>query len=339
MNMKEKRFGKYFLFSLLGLLTASFYPLYMGVKVILDMIGDGRVAKENYPKYIIPYTPVALALLTAVLLLPLCVKYLKKYALAGGSAVGIVTFFAFEWLFENKIVVASANLGLGVTLKNWQMYMCYIPSPGELPPGYKEQTPVEILMGNYNPAFKLHFYLISVLLILSILNCLYGFAQVTVTGERKKVKPLILQSVATVLFLGLCILACFTAFFRDGDLQVSPLSACLMALFFIIFGLVGGVYLGSFLMGKKKTLSVLLPAVCASLLTLAMYVGEAILLHGNLYILGSGFFYAPLPLIVLSLADILIVLLSGALSGSLLFLCNRKKPSAPAETADLSETI
>ena len=55
--MKNKQFNRYYLLSCIGVLIASYYPLYMGVRVISDMIIDGTVLKENYPKYIIPYTP------------------------------------------------------------------------------------------------------------------------------------------------------------------------------------------------------------------------------------------------------------------------------------------
>ena len=52
---------KYYLLSLVGILIASFYPLKMGICVISDVIRDGYVLQENYPKYVIPYTPVSLS--------------------------------------------------------------------------------------------------------------------------------------------------------------------------------------------------------------------------------------------------------------------------------------
>ena len=58
MDMKNKHFNRYYLLSCIGVLIASYYPLSMGVRVIADMIIDGTVLKENYPKYIIPYTPL-----------------------------------------------------------------------------------------------------------------------------------------------------------------------------------------------------------------------------------------------------------------------------------------
>ena len=101
--MKNKRFGRYYLFSCMGVLLASCYPLWMGVRVITDMILDGAVMKENYPKYIIPYTPICLAILLGVLLLPLCMKLFRRFALLGGGMLSTGTFFALEILFEEKI--------------------------------------------------------------------------------------------------------------------------------------------------------------------------------------------------------------------------------------------
>lgn len=321
--MKNKLFSKYYLFSCIGVLLASCYPLSMGVSVISDMITDGTVFKENYPKYIIPYTPICLAVLIGVLIMPLCIKQLNQFALVGGSALAIVTFFALEILFEQKVVVTTAET---VTkLEDWQMFMCYAPPGGwgETVTTYKTQTAVEILMGNYNPAFKLHFYIISVVLILSILNCLYGFGQMIKNGDKRRLKPLIIQSVCSLIFLGLCILACFTAFWRDGSIQVSPLSAALMTAFFIILGVTTGVYAGSFLLGKRNFVSIWIPALISSVMTFLMYIGEMILLSGHLYRLGTGFIFDSIPGIVFAPADLLTIAASGCVTALIFILLNR----------------
>lgn len=329
--MKNKQFNRYYLLSCIGVLIASCYPLSMGVRVITDMIIDGTVLKENYPKYIIPYTPICVAVIIGVLLMPLCIKLLKRFALFGGSFVATGVFFVFELLFEQKVVVSTAETV--VQLDDWQMYMCAVPPPGgwgeseglnETITTYRTQTSVEILMGDYNPAFKLHFYIISVVLILTILNCLYGFGQMVKTGEKKRLKSLILQSVSSLTFLGLCILACFTAFWRDGNIQVSPLSAVLMAAFFILLGVTVGIYAGSFLLGKKIGISVVVPAVLSSVMTGFMYVGELILLNGHLYRFGKGFLFDAISSLVLAPVDIIIIIISGCVTALLFCLLNRK---------------
>ena len=107
--MDKKIFRRYWLSSILGALLLSFYPLLMGVSVIRDMIVDGTVTKENYPKYIIPYTPIAFAVIIGVLLMPLIVKLFKRLSTVVASVLSVGAFFGFELLFENKVVVTSTE--------------------------------------------------------------------------------------------------------------------------------------------------------------------------------------------------------------------------------------
>ena len=329
--MRNKRFNRYYLLACLGVLLASFYPLWMGVRVIADMIMDGTVLKENYPKYIIPYTPISIAILVFVGLMPVCMGKCKKYAFWVAVIGAVALFFGIELLFEQKVVVSGMET---VTkLENWQMSMCYIPPEGwgETVTTYKQQTAVDILMGEYNPAFKLHFYVISVALIAAVLNALYGFGAMVQSGDKTRLKALSLQSVCTVLFLGLCILACFTAFWRDGSIRVSPLSATLMVIFFIILGVTAGLFAGSFLLKKSRFTAIWIPGIIASAMTLLMYIGEMILLNGHLYIYGKGFLFESLPGIVLAPADLLVILASGGITLGICRILNGKKPRKIAE--------
>ena len=338
MNVKNKAFNRYYLFSCLGVLIASYYPLSMGVRVITDMLVNGTVMKENYPKYIIPYTPISVAIIAGVLLMPLFIKVFKRFAFAGGAAVATGVFFGSELLFEQKVVVSTAET---VTkLEDWQMYMCYVPPEGwgETVTTYKTQTAVDILMGDYNPAFKLHFYIISIVLIITILNCLYGFGQMIKNGDKKRCKPLILQSVCSLVFLGLCILACFTAFWRDGSIQVSPLSASLMTVFFILLGVNVGVFLGSFLLGKRKLVSIWVPAISSAVMTLLMYIAEMFLLNGHLYIFGSGLLFDGLPGIVFAPIDLLVILLSGCITALVFTLLNSGQDGLKVKQNELNHS-
>ncbi|MBQ3228324.1 MAG: hypothetical protein IJB43_07050 [Clostridia bacterium] len=320
--MKNKVLNRYYLCSLAGVLIASFYPIWMGVKVVSDMIRHGTVYAEDYPKYIIPYTPIALAVIVGVALMPILIKKLEKLALAAGTGVSLIVFFASELMLESMVTVTRTFTGIFSTLEGWQMYMCYIP-----PEGFEERTwtEVDVLMGEYSPAFKLHFYVISVVLIISILNCFYGFAKMIVTGDSSRKKTLILQSVVSAAFLGMCIWACFTAFYRNGDITVSPLSAVLMCAFFLLFGVTVGIYIVSFTIGKKKLFSVWLPSLSAVLVTLVMYIGEIVLLSGNLYRFGEGFFFDGIKGIVLAPVDIAVVLLSGVITSMIALSIDSKE--------------
>ena len=234
--MKNKTFRWFYALSMLGVLIASAWPLCMGVRVVRDMIVQGTVMGEDYPKYIIPYLPVALAVIIGVALMPLLIGYCRKYALLAASGVGMGVFLTSELMLENWVIVTDTVMA---KLESWQMYMCYVS-----PDMFETRTwrAIDVLIGEYSPWFKLHFYIIAVVLILAFLNCFYGFGQMIVSGRRERIRHLILQSVAAVLFLGLCILACFTAFWRTGEITVSPLSASLMCLFFVVFGVTMGIF-------------------------------------------------------------------------------------------------
>ena len=327
--MKQKHLTAYWLCSLAGVLILSCYPLFMGARVLSDTLRNGTVFKENYPKYVIPYTPLAFAVILGILLMPLLLRLMKGAAVFGGTAVSAAAFFGAELWFERNVVVSAEETV--VRLADWQMYMCYSPPGGwgSTVTEYKTHSAVEILMGEYNPAFKLHFYLISVILILALLNCFYGFAQIIRTGDRSRKRALILQSVSAAAFLGLCILACFTAFWRDGSIEVSALSALLMSAFFILMGLTAGIFAGSLLLNRSKAVMTRIPAAVSVLVTLLMYIGEMILLHGHLYRFGEGGFFAGIPKLILAPVDLLVILASGILM-YLLMRTEAKRAAAEA---------
>ena len=314
--MLKSNYKKYYFFTLIGVLIASFYPLYMGVKVAVDMITNGTVLQENYPKYIIPYTPIAVAILLGVLLMPL---FTKGFALFGGSVCSLGAFLGTELLLEKCVNITSDTV---VALEDWQMFSCVVPYD------FRETqslTPIDILIGDYDPMFKLHFYLISVVIILSVLNCIYGFGEMVRTHNKKRLKALVLQSVSAVLFLGLCILACFTAFWRDGQIQVSVLSAILMSMFFIVMGVTAGIFVGSFILGRGRLVSVFIPSLVSVVVTVLMYVGELILLQGKLYRFGKGMIFEGIDAMVLAPVDIAVIILSGVICGFIFFLLSKKK--------------
>lgn len=306
----QKKLITYWLSSLIISLALSAYPLYMGIKVLHDMVTCGTVAASDYPKYIIPYTPISLAFIFSVLLLPVAVKLFGRFSKLVMSVLSVGAFLFFEIILESKVIVTDT---VATKLESWQMFMCYVS-----PEAYETRTwtPVDVLIGEYSPSFKLHFYAISIILVIALVNIFYGFADVVIKRKYKMIKPLVLFSAVTLLFLGLCIFACFTAFFRTGELNVSPISAILMAAFFISMGLVAGVFT-IICFPNKSRFGMIISGLAASLVTVLMYVGEALLLSGNLYRFGSGFLFNGLGAFVLAPVDILIILTSGIVSALL----------------------
>ena len=311
----KTNYKSFYIVSLIILILLSVYPIYMGITVFIQYMQNGSLDAAEYPKYIIPYTPMCIAIIVSAALLPVIYKLSKRFSLIIGSCIGVGLFFAAELFFEQiKIVEGYTTL----PLESWQYSLC-IATPEVL------QSIGEPIYAENNPAFKLHFYLIAIVIILSVIGVLYGFMKMLKEGIYQKKKPLVVQTVCVTIFVGMCILACFTAFYRNGTLNISPLSAFLTGLFFVVFGVTLGAYFSSHLYGKSQLLSVWVPALIAMLTTIVMYIGELVLMDGYLFVFGSGTFFEPLGAVPFSVCDILIVLISGIITAALSFLLNWHK--------------
>ncbi|MCM1119623.1 MAG: hypothetical protein NC543_09715 [bacterium] len=317
--MKDKKYRQFYLNSLATVLAASFYPIYMGIKVAIEVSRHGIVPMENYPKYIIPYTPISIAVILGVLLIPALQRLSERLSFLWGAVLSTAVFFVAERLMETNILIQSDR---PVPLESWQMSLCIGP-----PLQYRTRVweAVDVLLGGYDPAFKLHFYMISVIMIITLLNFFYGYARMIRSKDETRKKALIIQAVTSVSFIGMCIWACFTSFYRTGELTVSVLSAILMAVFFALMGITAGVFVSSFTLGKNAMLSVLLPAIVSAAVTLAMYIGEMILLNDNLYRFGTGILFEGMGKLILAPVDVLIILLSGSITA---LICRLITPSA-----------
>jgi len=122
--MKDKSYRKFYLFSLAGVTALSAYPIYMGILAVNEMLRNGAIPMERYPKYIIPYTPISVALILGVLLLPLFQKLGKRLDLVCGGALSVGIFFLFERLMETNILVQTTEV---VPLEGWQLSLCMVP--------------------------------------------------------------------------------------------------------------------------------------------------------------------------------------------------------------------
>lgn len=314
--MNNKNLLRYYLVSIAIAIAASFYPICMGIHVAGEVIRNGAVLVENYPKYVIPYTPISIAVILGVLLIPVFQKFSPKRDFLWGAAVSTAIFFVVETLMETKILVEADGF---YRLESWQMSLCFVD-----PELYQTRTwqAVDILLGGYSPAFKIHFYMISVVIIISLLNCFYGFYKMLCLEDDTRKLVLAIQAVTSISFLGMCIWACFTAFYRTGELTVSAVSSSLMMVFFVLLGVTVGVFASSFTLGKSQKLSILLPTAISAATVLAMYIGEMILLNGNLYRFGSGALFDAMGALVLAPVDLFVILVSGSITALICRLVN-----------------
>jgi len=298
-----------YLLSLSAVLLASVYPIYMGAVMLRAYLQDGGIDVADYPSYIIPYTPICIALIVCTALLPLAFRLCKKFTLPTLSALGVALFLGAEIAFEQIAVFASHSSRMNI--ETWQMLSCFMT------PLVRESI-WDSLNIRYNASFKIHFYAIAILIVIAVIGVIYGFYKMAHTQNYSRKKPLFAQLISVIIFIGLCILACFTAFYRTGSINLSPLSAVLMTLFFLIFGITAGVYTGTWLYEKQKTLSLIIPSVAAALTTIVMYVGEMVMMNGRLFLRGSGFLFEELGTLPFSIMDIMTILLSGVITYAVL---------------------
>ena len=314
---------KVYVLSLGAVLLASVYPIYMGVVLLVSYLQHGGIDMADYPRYIIPYTPICISLIVCVAVLPLVFILCKKYTLLVVSILGAGLFLGAEALFEQVVVFTDYSSKMNIA--TWQLLSCFQTPRAEA-------SLWDSLSLKYDPAFRVHFYAIALLIVLTVLGVICGFYKMALTQNHEKKRLLVVQLVSVVVFVGLCILACFTAFFRTGEVDLSPLSAFLMIVFFLIFGITAGVYTGTWLYGKKKWLSIVIPSVVAMPLTVVMYIGEMLMLGWSLFRYGRELFiFSPIGSCPLAPIDFVVVLLAGAITYFMCSaLCNTDRVSSDA---------
>ena len=301
---RNRKYAAFYAASLLVVFAASAYPVYMGYVTLSSYLRQGFVMAEAYPKYVIPYAPLSIAVMVITALMPVFYKRFRKFSLMIASIAGAAIFLLCEYGFEQIRIVEGYR---ELPLESWQYSLC-VATPEVL------KAIGEPIYAENNPAFKIHFYLIALVILLAVTHILHGFTRMIKEEEYHRKKMLIVQLAATVLFILLCILACLTAFYRTGTIVVPPLSAFLMGIFFIVFGIVSGISLSCLFQGRRKLLSVLSPSALSVATTLAMYAAELALMDGVLFRFGHGPFFTPIGGLPFAAVDIFVIFLSGAVT-------------------------
>jgi len=314
--MKSK-YKIFYLVSVILVIIISIYPVYRGITTLISHFQNGYIKVENYPKYIIPYAPICFSIIIITIFMPLFFKIIKKHTLLIISILGILLFLALEIGFE-QIKVLEGYTQTTIPLESWQLSLC-VQTPQVL------ETIKEPIYAQNNPAYKMHFYIISIIIILAVIQVIYGYSKMLKESNFDKKVPLMAQLISMVIFIGLCVLACFTAFYRTGDINVSSISAILMGTFFIAFGVTFGIYLGCIFYKKSRILSVVFPTIISILTTTIMYIGELIIMGGKLFKLGKGILFKPLLNTPFAFIDIVIILSSGVITYLIIRKLNKVK--------------
>lgn len=310
-SMKDCK--KVYLISILGIVLITIYPLFMGAKTIFLLMKNGVIKAVEYERYIIPYAPIAISLISIFALYPLIRRIARRFVLPVSTGIGYLLFFSSEIFFERIEVVFKGSIQ---TFDVFQSLLCYRPAILD-----------DLLFSKRSVSYKVHFYLISlaiISMILCLLDCLYKFFA---DKDKSKKKPFFVSLVCTFLFIGLCIFTNFTSFFRTGALYISPISAVLTSLFFISFSLCMGMYFGCLFFGKRKLFSVYIPTVITFVMCFLMYVGEMSLLGGDLYRFGESFMFQPFFSQPLAPIDLLIILVPGVAGYCIMLTLRKRKQS------------
>jgi hypothetical protein len=319
----------------------------MGVKVATEYLANGYVLSSDYPKYVIPYTPMCIAIIVATAIIPLLYRYAKRATQIISSVAGVGVFLASEWLFEQIEVLTisnpwyidltyndyvkeliqsgSKNIEILMPVDSWQLGLCAATPEVLISIGKPTYT-------DNNPAYKVHFYIIAILIIVCTVGVLCGFTKMIREERHEMKRSLIAQTVALALFIGLCILACFTAFYRNGTIYISPLSSFLAGLFFVVFGVTFGLFIAGFVYRKKPWIAYTFPTFSACAMTVVMYIGELVLMGGCVFRFGLGAFFSPIGVFPLSPCDILIIIMSGVIALTLTGCLRATKSKNSVET-------
>ena len=309
----EKSAKRFYWTTLFFLLLLCAYPIAMGVRIVVIQLQNGEILPEDYTQYVIPYAAVCTSILLTVFLYPLLSK-LKKFSIWVASIFGVGLFIALE-LYMEGITINSPK---AQSTLQWQLLSCIGTTQA-----------MQAFQKLYDNTFKIHYFLISFLLILLIVGVVYRFGIVVTSRDRSKRRLLIVQIAFTILFILFSLLANVTAFFREAVNYLTPLSSILTGSYFIVMGVTFGIYLAGFLEGRNWFVSVFLPALAALSVTSAMYYGEYRMLDGVLYRFGYTKFFQPIPYTVVAPADLLIIVASGAITAILISVirvfCNKNK--------------
>ena len=335
--MQNTQYRRFYLLSLAVLTLLCLYPLVNGGRMAALSIAQGAIQPEQYAKYVVPYAAMAVAVLVFAALQPPLLR-LRRLALPLGLALAGGVFVAAEQFFERMQIrttgmalVDTATLTVDqtqnlpwATADAWQASLC-ITSPltrGQTVAYASVDRSLYVLA---NSTYKIHYYLIALMLIAMVCALVYALGRRVHSGDQSNAQPLRLRGMATAALLALCVFANTTAFFRQTAAIQTPLASVLTCLFFVGLGTAVGVYVGSYLLTRSKGASIGLPVGLGMAAVALMYVAEAAMMSGGLYRFGEGWFYQGLGGIAVAPVDLLVILLSGAATALVLHGAHRRR--------------
>jgi len=214
---------------------------------------------------VIPFAAVSAAVLIGFLLLPMLRKmYVAKRGIIS-SVIAVCIFFALSLYAE----MISARLDVIFIVMTSRM---------------RRSVEGIAALADYMTipwTVRLHYYIFSIVLILALLNFLYGLADALYRGEKLSKKAIALQGGAVACY-ALAYFFVRAMQFKDYDTLLLTSSSVLnAAVCFILAGIAVGLYSGSF--SKFAGLGKFISSILSSATVVALYAAEYAMLQGNLY--------------------------------------------------------
>jgi len=160
--------NKRFYFTAIGVLLAlSAYPLVMGIKIVILQLLNGSIRPEDYARYVIPYTAICLSILISVAMYPLLSR-LKRLSILVATGLGLGFFVGIELFMEN-ITLNSAEAQNTLMM---QLASCIGSTAAQ-----------QAFQKLYDNTFKIHYFLISFVIITLIIGIVYGYGRMITSLE------------------------------------------------------------------------------------------------------------------------------------------------------------
>ena len=157
------------------------------------------------------------------------------------------------------------------------------------------------------PVVKIHYYVFSIILILIMLNLIYNLTAIFKENRQEISKnSLITQGLAAACYL-LAFLFVKVIHYVDFETNYITAESSVSALLCIVLAAVSGGLFVDNLLNKKGKLR-LVPSAVSSIIVIILYTAEYFMV-GGFYRYGEGFLFESLPLIKISIFNIIIVFL------------------------------
>ena len=288
--MVLKTFKRYYFTTVLILVGASLLPLWH-FSLMLKQYYFGGWTEFNIT-LVIPFMAVSVSILLGFLLLPL----LKSISVRKSHLIMLlysVTAFCGLSIFAETISTRLDVLRILIPTRRWR-------PPDEI---------AEMVSNAGIPlTIRIHYYIFSIVLIVSILSLLYNFAQTRYADGQPGKRFLSLQGVTTSCYALAYFFVRVVQYENFATRQITPGSTINAAVCFVLAALVMGLWGISFLRFTKYTKTI--PPLIAVLTVFLLYGAQYLMLDRQFYLYAESELVSFLLRIVIAIVPGALVYLS-----------------------------